>query len=96
MKIKFENLISIEEEDHGFIGYASSVERAIDFIIDKNYVYQYTKIYDREAREWKNIQEVLGINEIKCLKEKVHDIEDLNRIFDGYLYFNDKVTVEIY
>lgn len=94
MRIKFENLISIEEEYHGIIGYASSVERAIDFLIDKNYVYQHTAVYDYEAEDWKCVQEVFGENWKDSLKEM--SLDDLNRIFDGYFYFYDKVELEIY
>lgn len=58
-------VIVISEECHGFIGLADSLEHAIDFLMDKNWLNERTTIpiFNNKTKEWDDVSIVERLGE---------------------------------
>lgn len=84
-------VITINEECHGYIGIADTKEHAIDFLVDEDWLSEYTGLsyFDEEDKKWKErtIKEKLGENWKDILKNS--DIEQMNDLLDDAFLFEE-------
>ena len=87
------NVIIIKEEDHGLIGIADSIIHAIDFLINENWLNEYTDVFQYAGDDkWteSSIKERFGVSWEKIIKQ--FNLEELNEVFDGGFYFSEETV----
>lgn len=88
-------VIVINEECHGFIGLAKDYEWAVKFLIDNNWLDDYTEIFAGENEEgmgiYKRVIEELGENWADEMT--VWGIRKFNDFWDGSFYLEE---MEVY
>lgn len=76
-------VVIIEEDNHGYIGVASTMEKAIQYLISSHWIEENTEFYSKEDKIWKTVVEFFG----KDWEEKI--IHQPAEFFDGCFYFTD-------
>lgn len=87
------NVIIIKEECHGLIGIADSIIHAIDFLINENWLNEYTDIFQYAGNDkWTeiSIKKRFGVDWEKTIKQ--FNLEELNDVFDGCFYFSEETV----
>lgn len=74
-------VIRITEESHGTIAVASDFMKAKQYLLDSDWVNEYTAIYDQKSENWIPLEEFFGEN---WQEEFLKQDEDW---FDGLFYF---------
>ena len=55
-------IVIIHEENHGFIGVATTNKAAKQWLIREGWVNQYSDIYNHDTSKWENLEELYGEN----------------------------------
>lgn len=85
-----QDIILIEEDNHGIIGVAKNYSSAIDFLIDTDWLDENFEVWvDNEDYLTQSIKEKLGEEWVAIIRDD-WDIEQFNNFFEGSFY----LTVE--
>ena len=91
-------VIVIHEENHGFIGVASSYKAAFQFLINKNWLTPAFDLYDEATGTWYTLADVFESKGIEPTKENIlawamEYAEDV-MFWDGAFYFCEEEVYE--
>ena len=82
-------IVIIHEENHGFIGVATTNKAAKQWLIREGWVNQYSDIYNHDTSKWENLEELYGEN----WKETYMNF-DTNLLNDMGFYFREEEVYE--
>lgn len=80
-------IITITEEDYGLIGAVKKESLILPWLVRKNWLNQFTRIYDTTTNKWKDVKELYGLNWYQVLSALSTD--DLCELLDGVFYFDE-------
>lgn len=82
-------IVIIREENHGFIGVATTDKAAKQWLIRKGWVEQYSDIYNPDTSKWESLEELYGENWKEAYMN--FDKEDMENM--GF-YLKEKELIE--
>jgi hypothetical protein len=82
-------IVVISEENHGFIGVATTHKAAKQWLIREGWVDRYSDIYNHDTSKWESLEELYGENWKEVYMN--FDEEDMENI--GF-YLHDKELIE--
>lgn len=86
-------VITISEDDHGFLGVAKNTRSAVDFLLTVGWLTDKTSIYDEDTDEEIKVSEKYGADWKDYLKSC--SLERLNYIFYEVFSFKEIIVWEI-
>lgn len=91
-------VITIHEENHGFIGTATTMKAAFRFLIEYDWLTPEFDLYDEATGAWYTLRSVFEAKDIEPTKENIlawaMEYADDPRFWDGAFYFNTSVLHE--
>lgn len=86
-------VITINEENHGYIGIAKDYYSAISFLINDYWLTADYEIYNEDRGNWVRICECLGEDWVDKILS--WDIENFNEVFGiGYINLTEEEVIE--
>ena len=85
-------IILVNEECHGLIGVAKDYRAAIRFLIDKDWLNDFTEIWVRDY-EYERLSEKLGEDWVDTMTEN-WNINDFNDFWEGSFYLEEEDLYE--
>ena len=86
-------VITINEENHGFIGVATTPKAAMQFLVNRGWLELGTEFYDEETEAWYELRHIFESMGIEPTLENIVDwgvskFDDW-RLWDGLFYFGE-------
>ena len=81
-------VISVSEDNHGFLCVAKDYQSAVMWLIGSNWLYDNFDVCDNDTDEWRSLKEVLGEDWADIILEK-WDLPNFNYFFDGCFYLKE-------
>lgn len=86
-------VITIHEENHGFLGVATTPKAAIQFLVNRGWLELGTEFYDEETEAWYELRHIFESMGIEPTHDNIIDwgvskFEDW-RLWDGLFYFGE-------
>ena len=91
-------VITIHEENHGFIGVATTPKAAMQFLVNRGWLELGTEFYDEETEAWYELRHIFESMGIEPTLENIVDwgvskFDDW-RLWDGLFYFGETELYE--
>lgn len=87
-------VITIHEENHGFIGTATTMKAAFRFLIEHHWLTPEFDLYDEATGAWYTLRSVFEAKGIEPTKENILDwameYADDHAFWDGAFYFQEQ------
>lgn len=80
-------VISINEENHGYIGVAKDCKSAIDFLIKNDWLESFSEVYS-EDRGYIEVKDAFGENWVEVVMNM--NIDDFNYNFEGLFELDER------
>lgn len=86
-------VIAINEENHGFIGVATTPKAAMQYLVNRGWLDLGTEFYDEETEVWYRLEDIFKLMEIEPTLDNIVDwgvskFDDW-RFWDGLFYFSE-------
>ena len=86
-------VITINEENHGFIGVATTPKAAIQFLVNQGWLELGSEFYDEKTEAWYEVRHILESMNIEPTLENIVEwgvskFDDW-RFWDGLFYFGE-------
>ena len=86
-------LITITEENHGFLGVATTPKAAMQYLVNYGWLDRGTEFYDEETEAWYTLEHIFNSMGIELTDENIIEwgvskFDDW-RVWDGFLYFGE-------
>ena len=86
-------VIAIHEENHGFIGIATTMKAAFRFLIEENWLTPAFDLYDEATGAWYTLDDVFKSKDIEPTKENIlawaMEYAEDAMFWDGAFYFSE-------
>ena len=86
-----QRVIVVNEENHGFLCVAKDFQSAVDYLIKNYWIGEGTEVYNDAERKWVRLDELLGENWEKEIRNLSR--ESFEELFEDDFYLEDR---EIY
>lgn len=91
-------VITIHEENHGFIGVATTPKAAMQFLVNRGWLELGSEFYDEETEAWYELRHIFESMDIEPTLENIVDwgvskFDDW-RLWDGLFYFGETELYE--
>lgn len=91
-------VITIHEENHGFVGVAATMKAAFCFLIEHNWLTPEFDLYDEATGAWYTLRSVFEAKDIEPTKENIlawaMEYADDAAFWDGAFYFSTDTVCE--
>ena len=91
-------VITIHEENHGFIGIAATRKAAMQFLVNRGWLELGSEFYDEETEAWYKLRHILESMNIEPTLENIVEFGvskfDDWRFWDGSFYFGEAEVYE--
>ena len=91
-------IITIHEENHGFIGTATTMKAAFRFLIEHDWLTPEFDLYDEATGTWYTLRSVFEAKDIEPTKENIlawaMEYADDPMFWDGAFYFSTDTVCE--
>jgi hypothetical protein len=86
-------VITIHEENHGFIGVATTPKAAMQFLVNRGWLDLGTEFYDEETETWYELRHIFESMGVEPTNENIIDwgvskFDDWH-LWDGLFYFGE-------